>query len=170
LSQSKIELEGWNLHRAAIENRADIALALIARGDIVDALGVPPAKSHSRGGATPLYFAAANNSLGVALLLIDRGADVNNYYSLGRTTALHGAASYDSFDVANLLIDRGADIEAQDTAGLTPLHFAARNKSFDVARSLKIAGANTARIDLSWMYSEWHKTKRRISKWWKNSP
>ena len=32
-----IDLEGWDLHAAAIENRVDIARALIARGDDVDA-------------------------------------------------------------------------------------------------------------------------------------
>ena len=31
------DLEGWDLHRAAKENRVDIARALIARGDEVDA-------------------------------------------------------------------------------------------------------------------------------------
>ena len=32
------DLEGWGLHRAAIENRVDIARALIARGDDVNAM------------------------------------------------------------------------------------------------------------------------------------
>ena len=31
------DLDGWDLHRAAKENRVDIARALIARGDDVDA-------------------------------------------------------------------------------------------------------------------------------------
>ena len=39
------DLEGWDLHRAAKEDRVDIARALIARGDDVNALngdGVTP--------------------------------------------------------------------------------------------------------------------------------
>ena len=32
-NKDHIDLEGWDLHRAAKENRVDIARALIARGD-----------------------------------------------------------------------------------------------------------------------------------------
>jgi len=69
MSQTNIDLEGWTLHRAAIENRVDIARALIARGDDVDA--------RWKDGNTPLHAAASNNSLDVARLLIDRGANTD---------------------------------------------------------------------------------------------
>ena len=32
-NKDDIDLDGWDLHRAAKENRVDIASALIARGD-----------------------------------------------------------------------------------------------------------------------------------------
>ena len=173
-----IKLEGWNLHRAATENRSDIAIGLLDRGDGVDEIGFPPdhqgspsASSTSRKrGATPLYFAAASNSLEVALLLVEHGADVDNGEALGRFTPLHVAALKDSINVANMLTAHGANIEAEDGTGWTPLSVAAYKKSFDVARWLIDVGANTAGIDLSWMDSSWHKSKRGISKWWKNNP
>ena len=68
MSQTNIDLEGWTLHRAATENRIDIARSLIARGDDVDA--------RWKDGNTPLHAAASNNSLDVARLLIEHGADI----------------------------------------------------------------------------------------------
>ncbi len=35
-NKDKIDLDGWDLHRAARENRVDIARALIARGNDVN--------------------------------------------------------------------------------------------------------------------------------------
>jgi len=66
-NKDDIDLEGWSLHRAARENRVDIARALIARGDDVNA--------RDEDGGTPLHVAAGTNSLDVARLLIDRGAN-----------------------------------------------------------------------------------------------
>ena len=57
------DLEGWDLHRAARENRADIVRALIARGDDVNA--------RDDDGVTPLLEAARGNSLEVARLLLE---------------------------------------------------------------------------------------------------
>ena len=99
------DLEGWDLHRAAGENRVDIAHALIARGDDVDA--------RNGNGLTPLHWAAWKNSLEVARLLIDRGAEGDARNENG-WTPLHGAAVNNSFDVALLLIDRGANTDGID--------------------------------------------------------
>ncbi len=64
------DLEGWDLHRAVYrENRVDIARALIARGDDVNA--------RDEVGESPLHWAANNNSLDVAGLLLDRGANTD---------------------------------------------------------------------------------------------
>ena len=63
------DLEGWDLHRAARENRADIARALIARGDDVNA--------RDEIGWTPLYETVNQDSLDVARLLIKHGANTD---------------------------------------------------------------------------------------------
>jgi ankyrin repeat protein len=66
-NKDHIDLDGWDLRRAAKENRTDIARVLIERGDDIEA------KDHH--GRTPLYLAAECVSFDVARLLIERGAD-----------------------------------------------------------------------------------------------
>ena len=68
-NRDDIDLDGWDLHRAARENRVDFARALIDGGAEVDA--------RDDVGDTPLHRAAWNNSLDVARLLIDRGANTD---------------------------------------------------------------------------------------------
>ena len=63
------DLEGGDLHRAARENRADIARALIARGDDVNARNDEFLRT------PPLHWAAYENSTDVARLLIQHGAN-----------------------------------------------------------------------------------------------
>ena len=64
------DLEMWNLHRAARENRTDIARVLIAGGDDIDA--------KNNGGDTPLSFAASKKSLEVIQLLMAQGANTDD--------------------------------------------------------------------------------------------
>jgi hypothetical protein len=99
---------------------------------------------------TQLHHAAHDNSLDIATLLIDRGADIEATNNDGRTPLLQ-AAHDNSLEVATLLINRGADIEATNNDGYTPLRFAAWENSLEVATLLIDRGANTAGIDLSWM-------------------
>ena len=54
-NKNDIDLDGWDLHRAAEENMFDIACALIARGDGVNAT--------DEDGWSPLQIAAQENSL-----------------------------------------------------------------------------------------------------------
>ena len=68
-NKDDIDLEGWDLHRAAEENRVDIARALIARGDDVDA--------RDENGRTPLYWAARKGSPVKVRLLIEKGANTD---------------------------------------------------------------------------------------------
>ena len=68
-NKDDIDLEGWDLHRAARENRADTARALIDSGAEVDA--------RDEDGRTPLHWAVSYHSLDVARLLIERGANTD---------------------------------------------------------------------------------------------
>ena len=97
-----------------------------------------------------LVIAARHNSVNVARILIDGGADINAKDRIG-ATPLHWAARANSLDIARLLIDKGADIEAKNNRDGTPLHWATRVNSLDIARLLIEHGANTDGIDLSWM-------------------
>ena len=67
-----------------------------------------------------LHQALNNRRHNLALLLIDRGADV---VSAGRsgTTPLHWAAAMGFPDIIARLVQGGADLEVQDGAGQTPL-------------------------------------------------
>jgi ankyrin repeat protein len=50
-----------------------------------------------------------------------------------------------------MLIEINAKLEAKNKSGNTPLHRAALNNSLEVASLLMKYGANTDRVDLSWM-------------------
>ena len=75
-------------------------------------------------GATLLHWAAEGGSAGVAVLLLDRGADLEARDRFGQTP-LHWTTRGFSFRVAEVLLDRGADPNARTEDGETPLHVAA---------------------------------------------
>jgi hypothetical protein len=67
--------------------------------------------SYESGHRTPLYWAIENNHTEVAILLIERGADVNIGDEFGETP-LHRAAYNINFEVAELLLKSGASVNA----------------------------------------------------------
>ena len=85
-----IDLDGWDLHRAAEENRVDITRELIARGYDVNAREGKEADPHGTHGWTPLHMAARENSLEVARLLIKLGAEVDAQDIFGHTPPASG--------------------------------------------------------------------------------
>ena len=88
-----------------------------------------------------LHYAAQHNKVGLAKILLDRGAKIEARDS-EQLTPLHYAAIWDSRAVAELLLDRGAKIEARNKYQLTPLHLAAANNSRAVAELLLDRGAD----------------------------
>jgi ankyrin repeat protein len=88
-------------------------------------------------GFTVLHRAASSNSVDVARLLIEHGANVNVISKRGYTP-LHRAALSNSVDVARLLLERGANVHALNfddddddilPRGKSALHFAANKKN-----------------------------------------
>ncbi len=65
-NKDDIDLEGWDLHRAAKENRVDIARLLINHDAELEA--------RDENGCTPLHIADSNNSLDLSRLLRKRAA------------------------------------------------------------------------------------------------
>ena len=63
-----------------------------------------------------------------AVLLLDRGVDVDGADGQGRT-ALYYASGYGQTAAATLLLDRGADVERAQREGVTPLYVRAVLKS-----------------------------------------
>ena len=87
-----------------------------------------------------LFYAAENDKVGLALYLLDKGANMNAA-NIVQQTLLHYAASSDSIRVATLLLDRGYDMEVKDYRQLTALHIAASSDSIRVATLLLDRGA-----------------------------
>jgi len=102
-------------------------------------------KNNIRG--TPLHLACSYGRLGIALVLLDRGATANSLDSQGRTP-LHLVAGgrynfeEDGASIAQLLLARGADVNAQDKDNTTPLHLASYRRRLQITRVLLDRGAN----------------------------
>jgi len=97
-------LDDWNLHRAAQENREDIVSALIAIGADIE--------TEDDEGWTPLHWAARMESFEVAQLLIQSGADIEAEDNEGWTPLSHSGENYCGTSlpvVAQLLVQYGAN-------------------------------------------------------------
>ena len=102
------------------------------------------------GGRSPLSWAASRGYMGVALALLDCGADIETRDNRGKTP-LSWAAENEHNGVVQLLLDRGADIETRDSGnGQTPLSWAAMNGRNGVVQLLLGRGADTERRDSEW--------------------
>ena len=114
----------------------------------------------------PLHKAAENNSVDIAKLLIDNGADVNDV-DIGDGMPLHFAARNNAPEVAKLLIDNGADVNAKlsDYDDDTPLHIAARNNAPEVAKVLSEALLATLRGTPPPTGTKTEKFLRKRSRW-----
>lgn len=125
------------LSQAAIGNAPDVAKFALERGaDVNWQTGANwPWPGDEK---TALHWTAIHDSLEVAALLLDHGADTSSrdWSDAGLPEAIHWAAGSDSWRVAELLIDRGVDPEEEDFSKLTPLHWAASGDSEAVARLL----------------------------------
>ncbi|MDO9011161.1 MAG: ankyrin repeat domain-containing protein [Gallionella sp.] len=78
----------------------------------------------------------------IALLLINKGADINVKAPNNGMTPLHYAASLNYRDVAEMLLAKGADINARDVESRTPLYFAIMADAADMVGMLLDKGAD----------------------------
>jgi ankyrin repeat protein len=133
-----------------VQPEADRMYDAIRRGDVVAmrALlegGVDVNLIERRGGATPLFHAAAVGSVDSMRLLLDKGAKVNAT-TYGGMTALMVAVH--DLDKVRLLVDRGADVTLASTNGRTALQLAAMGgSSAAVVRYLLTHGADARAVD-----------------------
>lgn len=94
------------LMMAALKGRLDWVARLVQMGAQVN-----------RAGWTPLHYAASGPEPRTAVLLLDRGAEVDARAPNGNT-ALMLAARYGSEGAVNMLLDRGADPRRRNDQGL----------------------------------------------------
>lgn len=123
--------DGWTaLHLAAFFGQLEAARTLILAG------ADPSAISRNSMKNTSLHAASAGGHGPIAVLLIERGADVNAK-DAGAYTPLHIAAENGLVDVVKALLARGADPQAVDHEDKTPLARAVaknRNEAIDLLK------------------------------------
>lgn len=101
-----------------------------------------------RDGRTGLHYAAIEDRVDCALVLIRRGARVDAVDRRG-WTALHFAAQSFAVDLARHLLAAGASVDHADSHGNTPLHravFESRGRGEMIAL-LRGAGASAIRVN-----------------------
>jgi type 1 glutamine amidotransferase len=118
----------------------------IARGDLDDVrlhLATEPARVKRFGDAamSPLHQAILRNRSEIALLLLERGADVDEP-DRSQRTPLHLAVERGNVALVEALLARKAKPDERDRMGWTPLHHAAAKDRVAVARALLKGGAN----------------------------
>jgi ankyrin repeat protein len=130
-------------HLADAVNAGDVArvVELIAAGEDVNGRGLF---------GTPLHWAAAKGRLAIAVILIDRGADLEAAGEPQEARPLHTAALNGQADMAAFLIQRGAEVDSRDSEGRTALMIAAGFTHSDVAQVLLAAGADPDTEDATW--------------------
>jgi uncharacterized protein len=82
------------------------------------------------GGLTPLIFAARQNCLECARLLLDAGADINQTSKYGWTPLLT-ATQNRHYKLASFLLERGADPNIKNHGGWSPLYLATDNRNIE---------------------------------------
>jgi ankyrin repeat protein len=124
-------------------NAGDVArvLALLRHGADVNEMDLY---------GTPLHRAAATGQAGIALILIEAGADLEAEGEPDRAHPLHAAAISNRTEAAALLIERGAKVDAIDAGGRTPLTVAASFGSAAVAEVLLNRGADPRSEELTY--------------------
>jgi ankyrin repeat protein len=124
--------DGWTaLHLAAFFGRRGAAELLLGAGADVNAISTNALRN------TPLHAATAGGHADVALLLIERGAQVD-IADAGGHTPLHIAAESGSVPVVEALLARGADPYAVDDEEKTPLSRAASRNHTTVVDLLNL--------------------------------
>jgi 26S proteasome non-ATPase regulatory subunit 10 len=107
------------------------------RGLAEHLLAEHPEDAGAKGGdyETPLYVALIQGHIGVSLLLIQQGVDVNSR-DRHDWTLLHSASRGGLAEIVEWLLKHGGSVNAQSVSGSTPLHFAASSGRLEVSRVL----------------------------------
>ena len=131
------------LSGTAPDDRLSLA---VQRGDraAVEALlrSHVPVNSPEGDGTTPLHWAAYQNNLDLAALLLNAHADINAKTRVGAETPLFMACQNGSAPMIDLLLKYGANPNGANALGTTPLMIAAASGNPDAVASLLNHGAD----------------------------
>lgn len=156
------------IHLAAMGGHTGVVGWLIDRGSPTDTLAIglcncasqwrsnvsganPPVGASYHRQCSPLHLAICHLHVETAMLLISKGADINNVSAHSmKQTALHLAAEAGlEALVQHLLTLPAANVNAANNLGLTPLHYAIRKLDNNSVISLFLgAGADADQTDM----------------------
>ncbi len=128
---------------AAMRGDVETVRALLRNGaDVNEAQG---------DGMTALHWAARNDNVELATILIYAGANLDAGTRIGRYTPLHVAAREGNSRIVDVLLGAGSSPEAVTTnSGATPLHLAARSGNPQIVSQLIEYGADVEARDTKW--------------------
>lgn len=135
------------LHLAAFGGHLDACRLLLANGAEVDALTLPLERRES--GDTPLMRAVWGRSLGVAELLLEAGADVDDVDGMTGDTPLLAAARSGQPSMCQLLLEHGADLETFNQDGESALDLADDSETLEVLQAWR-ASKKAERLSQAW--------------------
>nr|CAD2197672.1 unnamed protein product [Meloidogyne enterolobii] len=98
-----------------------------------------------------LHWAAINNRIEAAKLLLQRGANVNAVGGVLASTPLHWAARHGHARMVAVLVRNGADWTIRDVEGFTALHVAVQFGCIPVAAYLIAMGQSPDELDTTRM-------------------
>jgi predicted aldo/keto reductase-like oxidoreductase len=134
--------EATDIWTAAREGNLDAVRQNLAAGILINA-------REPKGGATPLNMGALFGQTKVAMLLIEKGADVSIANNDGNT-ALHIASFFAYSDLVELLLKHGASLRARNATGETPLDLVSADWDPELEKTYtSVANVIDMRIDLS---------------------
>ena len=96
---------------------------------------------HDHFGATPLFYAIANENKEIAKILMDYGSDVERIISFG-VSALEIAISMGTKEMVELVVEHGADINRVGQYDYTPLYLAIYKREPEIIQLLIKQGVN----------------------------
>jgi ankyrin repeat protein len=127
---SRYSADGFTaLHLASYFDRPEMARLLLDHG------ADPNAVSRNAMSLRPLHSAASSRAAGVAQMLLDAGATVNDKQH-GGYTPLHAAANNGDMPLINLLLEHGADPYVASDDGRTPIDIAKERGHLEAAERL----------------------------------